>query len=395
MGWQMVVDRHAVLRTAFKAGKQTGRQYQIVLKEFTAPVSYITDALSTDPTSIFNVSPDIPDYGLPPHRMVLAETMSEKRVFIQLQISHALYDAVGISVLWHDFQMAYSSLRGDGVALDSMPVSPYRAFISYIEGLPKETPLSFWKNHLEGTSPCFFPSLPDDRSNQGISKTSTLSTSNPPLHGSFNSIAVPINRTSKIRAFCKEQAATTANLFQAAWAIVLRHFTKSDDVNFGFMLSGRDAPLPEVDTILGPLINLLPCTVKASGHQTLQSMLRALQSNYAETLMSQNCSLEEIRAAAGIDGPLYNTFLNMQRVTKQSPCSQSSVQFNEVDAFMTDEYAISVYVSDVGDDIFMELSYWTSVLMDEDAQMIGQAILRALDVLFAADSTDSPLSLKL
>ncbi|PKK48663.1 hypothetical protein CI102_7025, partial [Trichoderma harzianum] len=110
---------------------------------------------------------------------------------------------------------------------------------------------------------------------------------------------------------------------------------------------------------------------------------------------SQNCSLEEIRAAAGIDGPLYNTFLNMQRVTKQSPCSQSSVQFNEVDAFMTDEYAISVYISDVGDDIFMELSYWTSVLTDEDAQMIGQAILRALDVLFAADSTDSPLSLKL
>ncbi|KKP00783.1 hypothetical protein THAR02_07109 [Trichoderma harzianum] len=394
-GWQMVVNRHAVLRTAFRAGKQTGRQYQVVLKEFTAPVSHITGALSTDPTSIFNVSPDIPDYGLPPHRMVLAETILEKRVFIQLQISHALYDAVGISVLWHDFQMAYSSIRGDGVALDSMPVSPYRAFISYIEGLPKPSAVSFWKNHLEGISPCFFPSLPDERSNQGISKTSTSSTSNPPLHGSFNSIAVPINRTSKIRAFCKEQAATTANLFQAAWAIVLRHFTKSDDVNFGFMLSGRDAPLPGVDTILGPLINLLPCTVKASGHQTLQSMLRALQSNYAETLMSQNCSLEEIRTAAGIDGPLYNTFLNMQRVTKQSPCSQSSVQFNEVDAFMTDEYAISVYVSDVGDDIFMELSYWTSVLTDEDAQMIGQAILGALDVLFAADSTDSPLSLKL
>lgn len=285
MGWQMVVDRHAVLRTAFKAGKQTGRQYQIVLKEFAAPVSYVTDAISTDPASIFNISPDIPDYGLPPHRMVLAETMPEKRVFIQLQISHALYDAVGISVLWHDFQMAYSSLRGDGVALDTMPVSPYHAFISYIEGLPKPSALSFWKNHLEGTSPCFFPSLPDERSNKGTDITSTSSTSNPPLHGSFNSIAVPINRTSKIRAFCKEQAATTANLFQAAWAIVLRHFTKSDDVNFGFMLSGRDAPLPEVDTILGPLINLLPCTVKASGHRTLQSMLRALQSNYAETLM--------------------------------------------------------------------------------------------------------------
>ncbi|KAL7914382.1 hypothetical protein GGI35DRAFT_467491 [Trichoderma velutinum] len=395
MGWQMVVNRHAVLRTTFRAGKQTGRQYQIVLKEFAAPVSYITDASSTDPTSIFNISPDIPEYGLPPHHMVFAETISEKRVFIQLQISHALYDAVGISVLWRDFQMAYSSLREDGVALDNIPVSPYRAFISYIEGLPKPSAVGFWKNHLEGTSPCFFPSLPDERSNQGIRMTSTSSTPNPPLDGSFNSIPVPIDRTDKIRAFCKEQAATTANLFQAAWALVLRHFTKSDDVNFGFMLSGRDAPLPEVDTILGPLINLLPCTVKASDQRTLQSMLRTLQSNYAETLMSQNCSLEEIRQAIGIEGPLYNTFLNMQRVTKQSPCSQSSVQFNEVDAFMTDEYAISVYVSDVGDDIFMELSYWTSILTDEDAKKIGQTILRALDLLFAAESTDILLNLNL
>ncbi|UKZ57179.1 NRPS [Trichoderma virens] len=395
MSWQMVVNRHSIVRTAFRTGKHTDRYYQIKLKKFSAPVSYITDASSADHTSIFNVSPNIPEFGLPPHHLVLAEATSAKRVFIQLQISHALYDAVGISVLWHDFQVAYSSVRGGGVALDSMPVFPYQNFISYIDNLPKPSALNFWKNHLDGFSPCFFPSLSYERSDQAAGAAGPSSVPTPLLYGSFNSIAIPINRIDKIRAFCKEQAATTANLFQTAWALVLRQFTKSDDVSFGFMLSGRDAPLPEVDTILGPLINLLPCTVKASDHKTLRSMLRDLQSNYAETLINQNCSLEEIRIALGVEGPLYNTFLNMQRVTRQSPCSQSSIQFKEIDAFMADEYAISVYVSDVGDDVFMELSYWTSILSDEDAKMIGQALLKALDLLFDAKATDVMLSLTL
>lgn len=284
-GWQKVVDRHAILRTFFQAGQRTGRYYQVVLKHFTAPVSYTTGASSADPMIIFNPSPDMPESGLPPHRMVFAETELGDRVFIQLQISHALYDAVGISVLWHDFQVAYSSIRGDGVPLEDTPVSPYRTFISYIDGLPKLDTISFWKNHLQGTMPSFFPSLANKQSSQAIDVAGQSSTQAPPLSGSFASIAIPINRTDKIRAFCKEQAATTANLFQAAWSLVLRHFTKSDDVSFGFMLSGRDAPLPGVDTILGPLINLLPCTVKTSRHKTLQSVLRDLQSNYAETLM--------------------------------------------------------------------------------------------------------------
>lgn len=62
-------------------------------------------------------------------------------------------------------------------------------------------------------------------------------------------------------------------------------------------------------------------------------------------------------------------------------------------SYLSLQYAISVYVSDVGNDIFLELSYWTSVLSDRDAEIVGHALLRALDVLFMAKSTDHPLSL--
>lgn len=38
--------------------------------------------------------------------------------------------------------------------------------------------------------------------------------------------------------------------------------------------------------------------------------------------------------------PLFNTFLNMQRVAKQAPYLLSSVQFNEISGLMTDEVCL-------------------------------------------------------
>jgi hypothetical protein len=38
--------------------------------------------------------------------------------------------------------------------------------------------------------------------------------------------------------------------------------------------------------------------------------------------------------------PLFNTFLNMQRVARQAPYEQSSVQFHEMSGLMTDEVCL-------------------------------------------------------
>lgn len=51
------------------------------------------------------------------------------------------------------------------------------------------------------------------------------------------------------------------------------------------MLSGRDAPIPLVDAIAGPLMNLMPCRVKISQGAKLESLFLELQTNLAGILM--------------------------------------------------------------------------------------------------------------
>ena len=125
---------------------------------------------------------------------------------------------------------------------------------------------------------------------------------------------------------------------------------------------------------------------------------------------NQNCSLADIQASLEMKEPLFNTFLNMQRVAKQAPYSQSSIQFDEISGFMTDEvclffvvdcdcalanstqlqYAISVYVVDAVEEIFVSFGYWTSVLSSVGVEKVSCALLQALDLLLQGSPDDSP-----
>lgn len=262
--WQQVVNMHPILRTFFQTGTQSGQVYQVVLRDFSAPISYLAE--SPDAVNDFELLPDMPADGTPPHRIVLAESASGA-VLLQLQISHALYDAVSLSILWHDLQVAYTQ------GLSKEPRPAYRSFISYLGSLDRSQTIAFWRDHLTSAQSCQFPSNNKSPSADGH------------ISESFTSATVPFHKTDQVRALCKKYAITTANLFQAVWALVLRQYTGLDDVCFGFMLSGRDAPIPSVDAIAGPLINLMPCRVKMSQETKLESLFLELQTNLAETLM--------------------------------------------------------------------------------------------------------------
>jgi hypothetical protein len=109
---------------------------------------------------------------------------------------------------------------------------------------------------------------------------------------------------------------------------------------------------------------------------------------------NQNCSLADIEASLGMKEPLFNTFLNRQRVAKQAPYSQSSVQIHEISGVMTDEvclvfaidnnaalayafplqFAISVYVADAEEGISISLCYWDSVLSSFGVKKASRAL---------------------
>lgn len=259
--WQKLVDRHQILRTIF-AKDINGSHYQIVLKNFKASISH-SRSESSDPRDAFNCNPVPPPASEPAHRLVLAHT-GDGKLLAQAQLSHALYDGVSSSILWHDLQALYSEDQHD------MPPVPYCNFITYLGVTQRSEAVDYWCSRLGGAQPCHFPSL-----NVAVEDASAT----------VEEIEVAFEEATKIRTFCRRQEVTSGSLFQAAWALVLRHFTNKEDVGFTYMVSGRDAPITDVESICGPLINLMPCRVHMPEDRKMSSVVKELHLNLAEGLM--------------------------------------------------------------------------------------------------------------
>src|SRR5262249_29154721 len=59
-----------------------------------------------------------------------------------------------------------------------------------------------------------------------------------------------------------EQRVTVGTLLQAAWAMLLSRYSGEAGVVFGVTVSGRDIGLPDIDGMVGLLINTLPLRLR-------------------------------------------------------------------------------------------------------------------------------------
>lgn len=371
--WQHVVRRHPILRTIFAS--IDGAFHQLVLKNHEPSINIQAEETSHDRvengggmTSFKNwKQSEHTDGNKPPCRMTLAQR-HDGQVFVKLELNHVLYDAVTMSIIWHDLQAAFVN------RLPSTPGPRYGAFIEYLEREgARAASLAYWTSHLETASPCLFPPQQSDKATSPTVADTTL-TKYPGAapDALFQSVAVPLStsQTARLRVFCRDGGFTLANVFQLLWALVVRRFmgieSDANDILFGVMLSGRDAAVPEPDATAGPFVNVLPCRVRLLGCSsgtlgsddssraqeqdlgyapvTIGSVLSNIQSALGDALMYQHCSLDEIRTAlggtsraVGRQERLFNTFLNMQNVAGKGPIADSPVSFREVEGYMEDE----------------------------------------------------------
>jgi non-ribosomal peptide synthetase component F len=113
---------------------------------------------------------------------------------------------------------------------------------------------------------------------------------------------------------------------QVAWAMVLSYHTGMHNVCFGYMASGRDAPVDGVETLVGPLANLLISRVDlgAPARQVLQTTSTRVEQHLA----IQNVSMAEILHRLGLSGRrLFNTSLSIRYAAKNEAGPKRGLSF--------------------------------------------------------------------
>ncbi|KAG9196869.1 hypothetical protein G6514_003674 [Epicoccum nigrum] len=293
--WKDVVRRHSLLRTllADNVPGSTGTT-NVVLKDPKPSISVFRTSDSAATVKLFrsHYSPAAQKQtGRLQHHLSICHAEDEK-VYLCLDINHAIIDGYSRGILLHDFQKAYSACLDPHGAL-------FRDFVLYTNQQSQEEASRYWAKYLDGVEPCHFPS-------QGESSNT---------RDTFGTIEVPSIDASAIHAFCQVWEITPATVIQTAWALVLSRYTNSATPCFGNLSSGRDLPIDNVNDIFGPLMAMLACRVHLHKQLTVLEALRSVQRDYACSLTYQMFPLASMHSLLGLGtSALFNTALSFQRI---------------------------------------------------------------------------------
>lgn len=287
--WERVVQRHAPLRLTFVESLRDGSVFdQVVLTSPSVDVvemPWMEDLTEDD--DMLQLTAATWSKDKPHHRLGLSRA-SDGRLRCQLLISHAVIDGLSVQTLGQDLERSLN-----GVLPASQNTDLQRLYIQQLQQAPEEDAREFWKSYLDGLSGCLLPKL-TDWADQSPARVSTKMRVLPDV--------------KRLRRFCQEQGTTLFSLTQAAWAMVLRAYTLSDDVCFAFMATDRHLLGDEADNAVGFFINLMLCRIGFEGSTPIAEILSALRGDFLSSFPYQHHPLAEIAHDQGVPASqLFNT----------------------------------------------------------------------------------------
>lgn len=356
-----VVGRHPALRTIFVESTYRGGSFdQVVLKPRDSGITIIEcreiDVMARLNAKSLHETYDRHDGPMLPYQITICQTPQGK-VFMKVELNHAVTDGASTSIILRDISNAYISSRPPTNA------PSYKEYIKYISSQPTDASLSFWSSYLSGARFTEFPTI-----NPDITASRSL-----------GSVVVEFDRFSELHSIAREIGVTLSNIIVVAWALVLRSYTKSDDVSFGYLASGRDARIDGIDDIVGPLINMLVFRFQLGTSMHLKNLFLEAQQDYLSSLPHQHFSLARVSHELGqTKQGLFNTAISIQNAGPSSTPDVNALVYESVEGFDPSEYAVTLNADTTRGDEGIIFRYWTDVLSDLQAQDLAVTMSKLL-----------------
>ncbi|AEO58494.1 non-ribosomal peptide synthetase [Thermothelomyces thermophilus ATCC 42464] len=289
--WTQVTMRHAALRTVFtESVTETGLWDMVILRRTSPEMLFIDTAPAEDPVYELSNLPNLrPTPSKPLHRLTVCKAPT--RTLVKLDISTALCDSLSIHLLLHDLRRAYATER----AIIEPDQFSYPHYLYFLKMVRQESSLAFWREKLKGVPPCLFPRL------------TVL-----PGELGFVNTGVELDITSyQLSGFARTHKSTVDAILRLAWALVLRCFTGSNLVCFGFQTLGRDDSILGMRHAVGSFSNTVACNYELATYSTIAAALHMVEEHLVTCLPHQHFTLAELQHAMGMKGGerLFNSCL--------------------------------------------------------------------------------------
>ncbi|GAB4587093.1 hypothetical protein Ntsu_49250 [Nocardia sp. IFM 10818] len=357
---QTMVDRHAILRTAFGATAE-GVPVQIVTAGLDVPWRVI-DTPDADPAELraaelrrgFDLA------AAPLLRFTVYRTESG-RVHLVLTSHHLLLDGWSMPLLMKELLVSYAA---DGDSL--LPrVRPYRDYIAWLAQRDRDQTIATWREALTGVTP-----------------TRLVTAVPPPAepaagHG-VCAVLLSESETAALLAFATATEVTVNTVVQAAWALILASCAGHDDITFGAVVSGRPPQLDGVDGMVGLFANTIPVRVRLDAQESVRKLLIRLQAEQVSLLDSHQLGLAEIQRAAGA-GELFDSVLAFESYPvdadglRQAHGAIDGLEIAGLEAVNFTHYPVAVEV-ELGDHLRIAVQHRRDLIDTATAQALAHRL---------------------
>ncbi len=209
---------------------------------------------------------------------------------------HVVVDGWSLGAILGDLFAFYRHFR-DGVPLRMQPPPRYGTFVEWLAGQSSAASEAFYRRYLAGFEE---PTLFDPPAEPSAEWTQVEK-------------VLPRELSSGVRELARSLRVTLSTVLHAAWALVIGRYTGKRDVVFGSTTSGRAAPIPRIDAMVGLFINAVPARVRM-GDEPVSAWLVELQEQWSELRSHEHLPLTDVQAWSEIPRgqPLFESLLTIE-----------------------------------------------------------------------------------
>lgn len=268
---------------------------------------------------------------------------------------HIILDGWCTSIIIGDFLSYYAQLvKGvqeteiEGrIENEKKETSEFSAYVNWLNDQDKEIAAGYWKKITEG-----YENIAEIRAMTKPKKTDN--------QVEREDLIIPVKLTQRLTEVARYNNVTINNIVEAAWGIVLQKYNNSNDVIFGKVVSGREAPLKGMEKMVGICINTIPIRVSTDKDKTLEELINELKEQGIEGKNYEYYSLAEIQRATKQKSELIKTlfvFENYYVDEQKLKASEESLKMTLVQSRNQTNYALSITAAIRGEILRLGIKY--------------------------------------
>ncbi|EJQ37641.1 amino acid adenylation domain-containing protein [Bacillus cereus BAG5X1-1] len=356
-----VIQRYEILRASFES-EIVEEPRQIILEDRKIDFQYcdirekcavekdmfIKKYKQEDIKKGFNLSTDVLI------RFILIRT-DENTYKLLWSHHHILLDGWCLGIILGDLFTIYGKLIKNE-EFDLEETKPYSDYIKWLEEQDQEEARTYWEHYLNGyEEKTQLPKFNNVSNIDYFKKEKTFEFSK--------------GLTDKIKQLASRNNVTVNTVLQSIWGILLARYNNTDDVLFGTVVSGREAQVEGIETMVGLFINTIPTRIKMEKDKSFEEILKTVQNESIDNNKYNYMSLAEVQAMSSLKKNLIDHIIVFENyaIDKRIDGYEKMDLGFEISDFNAEEqnnYSFSITAS-LGEKLILDCTYDGNIYDDK------------------------------